>query len=385
MPNKKHLSLNFYFAIVTIIKIFATWFSLNIMTKLTPIYDPFAYTAGTLTGAESFNRTNFVALIAQNIAKISYPETPHYVFSVLTGFFLCCFLAQLRPRFWPYFIILGLLPSVTIWCSLVTKESLAVDALLLCLTAWVRILSGRHGVSTFLIALTGLIFYSFLRPHFGLCMSLLLFGTTLLLPSHANPNHRTIISRQFSRLNNFTIALVLIISIATCSPLILAGVTKIFYLSQGYFSYEMGRSGRGTWLIWKEITDYYDNVLWGIPFGVIGPLPSEATTNILFLAAFVEGILVLLTPILPLLIFSRPTMKNPSQTQIYFSRVLYFVVFPVTFLILLVHSPMGMPNPGSAVRYRAGVEYLLTFPALILALFHLNSEPYHQEVGCVIQ
>jgi hypothetical protein len=371
-----NLSAPSLLALILALRIAATWCALNIFTKLTNVSDPFLYVRGEFQDDNFANRTNFIgnlgALIGRNFGELA----PHYIFSVFVGFCLWILLLQVPQRYRILFLALSFFPSVTMWTALVTKESIAASALLLCLAAWVRTVLGKINLWTCALALTGLFFYAVLRPHFSLGLMYLFIGTWFFQPRQHKSNGPARPAFNLSSLSYGAILLLMTVTMAILYRPFLEGLNQVINLSLQYFRSEAGGSGRIHWLAWHTQDDFYRNLFWAVPFGVIGPLPGEAFNGVGFMLAFIEGVAIFIFPVISLLTFGLKFKRKPSPMLNYLYRLLFLVILPAIFYLYVIHAPLATPNPGSAIRYRAGFEYLLTIPILYISLLvrHIHLE-----------
>ena len=374
MPvNKKNLigRLNalWLLVIIVILKLAASWVALNVFSHLTAVSDPFAYVSGDVTNDVFSNRTNVIAYIGSMLGRQFGPLAPHYIFSTVSGACLWIFLLQVPSNYRIYFLFLAFFPTVTMWLGLVTKESIATSAMLLCLAAWARFISGKFDLLAVFWAIVGFTTYAFLRPHFSLGLAYLLVGTYLFRPQPRFHKIRLrLINMRFSRLSNGVIFCLLTCVTAAFLPHFLDGLDRVINLSLSYFGNATGGSVRTNWLPWHQLNDFYENILWLVPTGVIGPLPSEALNGATFFAAFLEGAVIFIMPIIALFTFKLRVKRKPTPELQYLYRLIIFVIFPMIFYLYVIHAPLAAPNSGSAIRYRAGFEYLLTIPISYVSL-----------------
>jgi hypothetical protein len=355
-------------AIVIALRIAATWCALNVFTKLTNVQDPFLYVRGDFQDENFASRTNFIGNLGAFLGRTYGDLAPHYIFSVFVGLCLWIFLLQVPGRYRIFFLALSFLPSVTMWTALVTKESIAASALLLCLAAWAQTVIGKINLWTCALAITGFFFYAVLRPHFSLGLAYLLIGTWFLQPKGSKSTGSGRAAFNLSKLSYGAILLLMTISMAILYRPFLDGLNQVITVSLQYFRGDAGGSGRIHWLAWHTHDDFYHNLYWAVPFGVIGPLPGEAINGVGFLLAFIEGFAIFIFPIIALLAFGLKFKRRPSPTLNYLYRVVFLVILPMTAYLYVIHAPLATPNPGSAIRYRAGFEFLLTIPILYVSL-----------------
>lgn len=346
-----------------------TWLALNVFTKITVVYDPFSYVSGNFGDDLTAGRTQFVGILAHTLGKLTNATMPHYLFSWFSGLTIWVLLIQMPWRLGRFVLPLFFLPSVAMWTSLVSKESLGAAGACFILAVWVRIIRrAGHFTVTALLLITGLLLYGYLRPHFSVGAAALILFSLILHPSLRAAS----MTRYFSNpIHRFSTGVVVL----TLSTLAWIGYAKFFaglddIISQAlvYFRHDIGGSSRNAWLSWQSHADFYENTWWAVPFSVIGPLPLEALDKLKLIPALAEGLFIFLIPILVFLVFVRQIRRSPDDYTRYLYQ-LFFLGLPLTTLYLyLVHAPLGTMNAGSAVRYRAGFEYLITVTWAIIGL-----------------
>jgi hypothetical protein len=356
------------------IKSGCTWLALNIFTKLTVVSDPYSYVAGNFGNDLTAGRTQFVGILANVLANLTNETMPHYIFSWSSGIAIWLFLLQIPRTFGRFLMPLFFLPSVAMWTSLVSKESLAATGVCLILSGWVRIIRSRgHFLVTSLLLISGFLLYGYLRPHFALGAAALVFLTTLLHPSlSASPKGRYF-RNPLQRFSTGMLILAIFLLTLAGYKKFFAGLDDIISQSLVYFRHDIGGSSRNAWLSWRTNSDFYENAWWALPFSVIGPLPTEALEKLKFMSALMEGLFIFFLPILAFLLFIRRVRRSPDAYTRYLYQ-LFFIGLPlVTAYLYAVHAPHGTMNAGSAVRYRAGFEYLLTVTWTFMGLQILKS------------
>ena len=97
-------------------------------------------------------------------------------------------------------------------------------------------------------------------------------------------------------------------------------------------------------------------------FSIIGPMPHEILNRFVFIPFFLEGLIIIIFPLIIYLIAIRDKkvdLKLLNQNYFYF-------LLPVLILIIIIHTPFGILNPGTSIRWRVNFDtvfYLL--PLLI--------------------
>ena len=133
-------------------------------------------------------------------------------------------------------------------------------------------------------------------------------------------------------------------------------------IGRGYGAiYRLARASRFDTLQINSIEDFENYLSIGFIFGIIGPLPSELIKRPEFIPFFLEGLAILLTPLLML----KKISKNQKNKTFILENYLLGLL-PAILIVMLIHSPFGVTNPGSAVRWRVNFELLFYFAPLLL-------------------
>ena len=104
----------------------------------------------------------------------------------------------------------------------------------------------------------------------------------------------------------------------------------------------------------------------GTLIGVVGPLPFEVFNRIEFLPFLIEGVLILL---FPLMIYGWAIKHPPPQIEV-FNMMFWWCLMPAVIILMVIHAPFGVLNPGSAVRWRTNFEQIFYLaPFLLLCRF----------------
>ena len=352
--------------LILLSKLLASWFAIHFYTQLTVVSDPFNYARASYSGVFFESRTafigNFAGLLARNLGE----NAPHYIFSMISGFAIWGLLIQTSWSVTKILLPLLFLPTITMWTGLVSKESLAASATAVVLMIWIQIIQRRENLVSVGILGLALSLYAFVRPHYCVGAAVLVGGTWILRPNIGGGSPFKGVS--IPKFSEGVLCLFLFLILLITHKQIAAGLGKIISQALVYFAYPDGASSRNNWLKWSEPADFYYSTWWGIPFSIIGPLPSEVIKRPKMVFAFVEGLIIFLLPLAAFIAFVRKIKRTPDQNLRYLYRI-FFIILPVTTgFLFLVHAPFGTVNSGSAVRYRVGFEYLVTITWLYIAL-----------------
>jgi len=109
----------------------------------------------------------------------------------------------------------------------------------------------------------------------------------------------------------------------------------------------------------------------GVLISIVGPLPSEVLKRFEFLPFFIEGVIVLLSP---LLIYVWAGRRALSQ-EVLFKKIFWWCLIPAILMLMLIHAPFGLLNPGSATRWRTNFEQIFYLAPLLLLYRFIDNDP----------
>jgi hypothetical protein len=119
----------------------------------------------------------------------------------------------------------------------------------------------------------------------------------------------------------------------------------------------------------KSLEDFESIVPLGFIFGIIGPLPNELATKTYLIPFFIEGLLILLFPLLCLWFIIK---LNLNKNNIFYRHFLFSLI-PSLLLLMIIHAPLGILNLGSAIRWRTNFELFFYLIPLLLTNEILNA------------
>jgi len=333
--NSKPVLISIYL----LIKFLGTLFALYVFGKYTPLYDSLNFIQNGYAEDQHL-RVKIIQVITKFLVDFTHSKfLPHLFFSIFSGLGLLIF-SLLTKRITP--LLLLLLPSSLVWTSIVSKEAIFFLFFSLILIAWWKIIIRQVKLLDWLLIGISLLVCMLLRPHYSLALCWLLTSAVILCYE---------IKRK-----KIILAVLFIIFISAMKylwpDLVVRGYGAIWKLA---------RASRFDTLQINSIDDFMDYIGTGFIFGIIGPLPSELIKRPEFIPFFLEGVAILLTPLLMLKII----LKNQKTKALLLENYLVGL-FPAILMVMLLHSPFGVTNPGSAVRWRVNFELIFYFAPLLL-------------------
>ena len=337
------------------LKVFYTFFAVYVFSRFTSLNDSAAYLSSSGFAGASFTRTVFVALLASGLRTVLTQDIlVHLVFSAFALGGILYFLSGMKFSQFERILILTLIasPAFGVWSSVVGKEALAVGALGFLLGALIKVRI-TPSLVTFGVGFCGLILFDFIRPHYGVFVSVFTF--LWLLSRNAVSIH--ISTGVWAGITLIVISMASIVFYDTISTLL---EDLVLPTAQASFSNPDSRSNRfGVNILTAR--EYITSLPWGIPTAIIGPTLSEAVANPLKLGPFfVFGVVNVFVVVYAF--FRVLGLRSNRMLQ---KQLVICWVLPAAG-ILLIHEPFGVYNPGAATRFTTGFILFFLFPMVAI-------------------
>ena len=257
---------------------------------------------------------------------------------------------------WIFWLVIAL-PTFVVYSGLPSKEALAIVFFLPVVSENVKgLFTGKMNLPLIFIFLSlGLI----VRPHYGMGY---LFMTLVTLGLHQRKEIQKVPLVLFS---GIALAGVMVIGLGWFD-FIERGIWEILSPFQQIFT--ISQAGRPE-LEWTSSRDIFRHLIWGVPFGIIGPLPEEIMERPVFILPFLEG-LISLGLIFYLGTRVYQTVKSNDQLSSHF----WVVFVGGGLMLLIIHYPFGLFNPGAAFRFKQSLVPFLYFYPLLMLGWHKKSE-----------
>ncbi len=332
--------------ILVAIKLLGVVVALGIFAHYTPLVDAEMYLSGAYSKTDNV-RTSFVQLLVDSLRWTGSPIFIHACFGLVSIFGIAYYFVRGGRQL--LVLVPLVLPSALIWTSVISKESLFYGAFSLGIVIWSRYLSGKGDRIDFFFLTLSFFLALTLRPHYTLALGWLFFSVVML--------------RRLGRHSKF-----LIIFFASILILIIAVFIWDDLLARGFGAIDpRGRASRFGDLSIEPGSDsglasFKTLLPWGLIIGIIGPTLSEVAVRPEFTPFFVEGLIILSSPLIIYFVARRCLTSNYSR----FKCIFLWSLFPSILLLLIMHAPFGILNPGSAIRWRVNFEAALTLAPLLL-------------------
>jgi len=255
---------------------------------------------------------------------------------------------QTGGRRWSLLLTL-FLPSTLVWSSIVGKEAIYCGGLGLALVVWSSYTVRRlHWHEVFIAAISLSICFSF-RPHYTVALSWLFVATVSI--KHLK--------------DKAPIFLLSLLFIGAISAYFLVWDELLFRAYSGIESTARASRFESFGIAAKSLDGFQQFKSYlplGVLIGIVGPLPSEVLKRIEFLPFFIEGVIILLSPLLIYIWASRHALPQ----EVLFKKIFWWCLIPAILMLMLIHAPFGLLNPGSATRWRTNFEQIFYLAPLLL-------------------
>jgi len=339
------------------LKLVGLVFAVFVFGKFSPLVDANLYLTDSFSSDMAF-RTRLIQHIVTFINGFGGAISAHLFFGLvsLSGVLYYIFKGGTRLLF----CLTLMLPSSLIWTSIVGKEAIFYGCFTLSLVIWTRFLVKKCTVIDYILISLATVMCALLRPHYAVVLCWLFLSAV-------------IVDKLKSR------AWLWLIVLAIVSCILVYAFEWRDLLVRGYGAIERtARASRFELLgISKDVNvgfdDYVSLLPLGAIFGIVGPMPSELIGRPIFIPFFLEGVLILLSPVA--LYFYACTQSFDGKQE--FKTIFFMCLAPAIIALIVLHSPFGLLNPGSAIRWRVNFETVFYLaPLLLLYCFKDN---HHNE------
>jgi hypothetical protein len=336
------------------LKFFCTLLALFVFTQFSPLVDAEQYLLGTYRQHDSL-RTLLIQKLTLLLSIFGGPLFVHLFFGMisLAGMFYYFWRGGAR---WQLCVFL-LLPSTLIWTSVIGKEAIFYGAFTLCLAIWAQFIHRKCMPVDFLLLFMALVLCLTLRPHYGVAIVWLFMSAILL-----------------DRLKSW--AWVCLCLLACLSITLLFVLFWDRLLEYGFYAIDPNaRASRFTLFGIDQLSGegfgiYKALLPLGAILGIVGPMPSELFARPLFVPFFLEGMLVLISPVLIYVYTFRRSF--PGQGR--FNVIFWGCLAPAILGLIVAHAPFGLLNPGSATRWRVNFEAAFHMAPMLLFFSFIDNK-----------
>lgn len=338
-------------------KLLCTLLAVFFFARFSPLIDAELYLSGFYTNEVSF-RTVVIQSLVTLLSNIGGGLFVHCAFGLVSLVGVMYYYLRGGKR-WQLCLLL-LLPSTLIWTSVIGKETLFYGAFTLSLVIWARFVVRKCDVVDYFLLGICAVVCTLLRPHYTIVFVWLFASTVLVL-----------------KIKQGTRVWLCLLAFMGCGVLWAFAWESL--LSRGFEGIDVGgRASRFLFFGIEPGTDAgfeaYKKLLYlGALFGIIGPMPTELFVRPEFIPFFLEGLLILLFPVVVYLFASKQSFAEKQR----FKTIFWMCLVPAIFALVIIHAPFGLLNPGSATRWRVNFEAIFHMAPLLLLFAHLDSDENH--------
>lgn len=338
-----------------VLKFICTLLALYVFTKFSPLLDMEQYLSGAYSNHASL-RTRLVQNVVMIFSAFSGPVGINFLFGVISLLGLMYYYFRGGTR-WQLCAIM-FLPSTLIWTSVISKEAIFYGAFSLSIVIWVQFVHRRFSLLDLGLLISSLVFCFVLRPHYGLVIPWLFMSVILIDKFH-------------------TKAWIFLSLIVCLSYVLISCYLWETMLYHGFYGIDPdARASRFSSFGIDQLTGegfqkYKALLPLGAILGIVGPTPSEVFSRPILAPFLIEGILILLFPLLVYLYAIKQSFMEKSRFKIIF----WMSLVPAIVMLIVLHSPFGFLNPGSATRWRVNFEILFHMAPMLLLFSFLDNKP----------
>lgn len=330
-------------------------FATLVFSRYTPLVDSQLYLSGFYDGTREF-RTGLVQWLAISLNSFGSAYMTHSAFAMISVLGLVYYY-QSGGRRWPLLLTL-LFPSTLVWSSIVGKEAIYCGGLGLALVLWSNYTVRCLRLHEIILAVISMgVCFSF-RPHYAVAL-LWLFVATFAIKNFKEKS---------------PILLLSLLLIGATSAYFLVWDELLFRAYSGIESTARASRFELFGIVAKSpegFQQFKSYLPLGVLIGIVGPLPSEVLKRIEFLPFFIEGVIILLSPLLIYAWASRHVLSHEAL----FKRIFWWCLIPAILMLMVIHAPFGLLNPGSATRWRTNFEQMFYLAPLLLLYRFIDNDP----------
>ena len=336
------------------LKLICTLLAIFVFARFSPLIDADLYLSGFFV-SDGALRTRIIQAVVLTLLNFGGTVFVHWIFGVMSLAGVLYYYCRGGVR-WQLCLPL-LLPSTLIWTSVIGKEAIFYGAFTLALVIWARFVIQRCDWTDYIFLTLATVICILLRLHYAVAI-VWLFLSTLLI----------------EKFKKDAWAWVSLLALLGC------GILWVFawepLLHRGFDAIDpAARASRFVlWDIEPKTADGFDTfkslLPLGVLIGIVGPLPTEVFSRPIFIPFFLEGVLVLLLPVVIYLYASKQSFEEWPRFKIIF----WLSLVPAILVLMVLHAPFGLLNPGSATRWRVNFEAVFHIAPFLLLYGFLDKD-----------
>lgn len=331
-------------------KLVYTFLALAVYSRFTTLGDSAAYIASAHSKVNWFiNSTAIMDYLASSVSLFVGSYGTHIFFCILAfyGIYLSLEKANLNKRTLYLALIFLSLPSIGIWTSIVSKESIMCFACGVFIRFLIQV-HKREPIDKWITLSLATYIISVFKPQY-----LAVFIPILVYLKYKN----TFFYSASAKVLILLLYIAFVISIAVMYS---ESIQQLALIVSSHFNPDAASTRNE--IFWKEPYEFFTKLPYGFYISFVGPTLAEASVKITHLMSFIESWIIIMIGVR----FYLYSFLERSKTLRLDINILLLSVI-IYFGFMFFHYPFGVMNPGSAIRYRAGF-----LPAMFILLIYFN-------------
>lgn len=337
--------------LILFIKTFTTFLTVFLVDRISPLRDAAYF----LNWSERPGKLrDFLAgQMASSLKHLLQADIAvHLVFSFCSGFAVWWLLRDRDLRGWKIWALIVLLfsPAVAIWGSCVSKEAISIVFACFFFRFFLDLYEKNKSLNL-LWMMCFLVLYGIFRIHFviGLMWMVMAFYLSEFLAD------------RFSfKAVAITFYLLTLICVTIFWDQLWQPIEQfVMPIARKAYAIHVDARTNRLWVDFSTRWDFIKNLWWGIPFSIIGPLPTEALRRPSLWPLLFGGVVTLGVYITCIVSAGRRLCVSNFGSMFFWCGVV-----PSLVITCLAHYPLGILNAGAGIRYHTPISVQLGFAML---------------------
>jgi hypothetical protein len=351
-------SAGYKILVLLLVKLFSVTVTFFIVSNYIKFIDADFYLSGYFLQDKSI-RIQMIQVLAWNLKNLVGPFFTHFLFSLISAAGIIYYYITGGKR-WEVLLFL-LLPSVFIWTSIVGKECISYGFFTLAIVIFAKYASGALRTYDFPFLIASIAVCMLLRPHYAIVLVWFLVAIPAIKKWDFKGSYKFLLVLSVTTMSLFIFNF--------WDEILFRGYSAIDPLSR-YSRYEyfqvQPNIANSILALQPGFIRFKELLPLGLFVGILGPMPYEVLDRPVLAVFLLDGLFVLLSPVIIYCIANRFLIKNRDL----FFNIFFLCLVPSYLYLIFIHAPFGLLNFGSAIRWRINFEtafYL--FPLLLIFNF----------------
>jgi hypothetical protein len=351
-------SIGYKILALFLLKLFSVIVTFFIVSNYIKFIDANFYLSGHYLQDKSI-RIQMVQALAWNLQNLVGSFFTHFLFSLISAAGIIYYYITGGKR-WEV-LLFSLFPSVFIWTSIVGKESIYYGFFTLAIVILSNYASGALKAYDFPFLTASIAVCMLLRPHYAIVLFWFLVAISALKKWGFKGSYKFLLV-----LSATTMGLIIFNFWDEILFRAYSGIDPLARYSRHEYFQSQQIGGYGTLSQQYSFIRFKELLHLGWFVGILGPMPYEVLDRPVLAVFLLEGLFVLLSPVIIYCIANSFLIKNRDL----FFNIFFLCLVPSYLYLIFMHAPFGLLNFGSAIRWRVNFEtafYL--FPLLLMFNF----------------